>query len=69
MFFFWYKPEERANIMKELRRMHREDLIDKLYGNQRTGTPEGRNNRKENIDKRNEHKSSKQRKYRKGDKL
>ena len=31
MFFFWYKPEERANIMAELRRIGRSDLIDKLY--------------------------------------
>lgn len=32
MFFFWYKPEERRNIINELRRMGRQDLIDKLYG-------------------------------------
>lgn len=32
MFFFWYKPEERKNIINELRRMGRQDLIDKLYG-------------------------------------
>ncbi len=31
-FFFWYKPEERRNIMNALRRMDRNDLIDKLYG-------------------------------------
>lgn len=31
-FFFWYKPEERKNIIKELKRMGRQDLIDKLYG-------------------------------------
>lgn len=30
-FFFWYKPEERRNIMNELRRLGRQDLIDKLY--------------------------------------
>jgi len=30
-FFFWYKPEERANIQRELRRIGRSDLIDKLY--------------------------------------
>ncbi len=30
-FFFWYKPEERKNIMNELRRIGRQDLIDKLY--------------------------------------
>ena len=30
-FFFWYKPEERKNIINALRRMGRQDLIDKLY--------------------------------------
>ena len=32
MFFFWYKPEERKAIIQELKRMGRNDLIDKLYG-------------------------------------
>ena len=32
MFFFWYKPEERRNIINELRKIGRQDLIDKLYG-------------------------------------
>ena len=32
MFFFWYKPEERRAIIQELKRMGRNDLIDKLYG-------------------------------------
>ncbi len=31
LFFFWYKPEERRNIIAELRRIGRTDLIDKLY--------------------------------------
>lgn len=31
MFFFWYKKEERRNIINELRRIGRSDLIDKLY--------------------------------------
>lgn len=31
MFFFWYKPEERNDIERELRRIGRADLIDKLY--------------------------------------
>ena len=30
-FFFWYKPEERRAIISELRRIGRQDLIDKLY--------------------------------------
>ena len=32
MFFFWYKPEERRAIIQELRRIGRNDLINKLYG-------------------------------------
>lgn len=32
MFFFWYKPEERARITAELRRMGRDDLLQRLYG-------------------------------------
>ena len=32
MFFFWYKPEERTAIIRELKRMGRKDLIDRLYG-------------------------------------
>ena len=34
-FFFWYKSEERRNIINELRRIGRPDLIDKLYGGNR----------------------------------
>ena len=34
-FFFWYKPEERRNIINELKKMGRQDLIDKLYGGKR----------------------------------
>ena len=33
MFFFWYKPEERPAIERELRRIGRPDLIAKLYNN------------------------------------
>lgn len=31
MFFFWYKAEERAKIIAELKRLQRFDLIEKLY--------------------------------------
>lgn len=31
-FFFWYKPEERRNIERELMRIGRTDLIKRLYG-------------------------------------
>lgn len=29
--FFWYKPEERANIINDLKRIHRFDVIKKLF--------------------------------------
>ena len=32
MFFFWYKPEERRAIIQALKRMDRDDLVNKLYG-------------------------------------
>ena len=35
-FFFWYKPEERQEIVRELHRMGRPDLIEGLYGTGRT---------------------------------
>lgn len=31
-FFFWYKASERQNIIRELRKMQRTDLINKLFG-------------------------------------
>ena len=31
-FFFWYKPEERRNIINERRLIGKTNLIDKLYG-------------------------------------
>ncbi len=31
MFFFWYKPEERRNIIQTLQRIGRQDLISRLY--------------------------------------
>lgn len=31
-FFFWYKPEARREIIDSLRRLHRNDLIDDLFG-------------------------------------
>ena len=30
-FFFWYKPGERRNIERELRRIGRQDLVKELY--------------------------------------
>ena len=34
-FFFWYQPEYKQQILNELRRLGRKDLIDKLYGNKK----------------------------------
>ncbi|MCM1377303.1 MAG: YgiQ family radical SAM protein [Prevotella sp.] len=34
-FFFWYKPESRRDIIERLKRMHRPDLIDRLYSRNR----------------------------------
>ncbi len=31
-FFFWYKPESRNQIVRELERIHRPDLINRLFG-------------------------------------
>ena len=42
-FFFWYKPEERRNIERELTRMGRPDLIRRLYSG---GRPYGKQDRK-----------------------
>ena len=41
-FFFWYKPEQRRDIERELRRIGREDLIPLLYSGTRpqAGQPE-----------------------------
>ena len=38
-FFFWYKPEERRNIERELRRIGRADLIPELYSNAPAAVP------------------------------
>lgn len=49
-FFFWYKPEERRNIERELTRIGRPDLIKQLYSDsfryKKTATPD-ENNRKD----------------------
>lgn len=43
MFFFWYKPEERKQIIAQLKKMGRMDLLNQLYG-------EKNNERKERKD-------------------
>ena len=50
-FFFWYKPEERKSIERELIRIGRQDLIKKLYSSVRTTksrTRDDNNNRTKN---------------------
>lgn len=37
-YFFWYKPEYRADITRSLHRLHRPDILAKLYGHQRRKT-------------------------------
>lgn len=56
-FFFWYKPQERNNIIKELRRMNRPDLIDRLFGGQYTKTEDYRPKKESNSSKGNKPKS------------
>lgn len=38
-FFFWYKPEQRASILSELRKLHRNDLAAALFDKSRSQTP------------------------------
>ena len=44
-FFFWYKPECRRQIVDELRRMRRPDLIEALYPSRGGGGRNDRNDR------------------------
>ena len=52
-FFFWYKPEMRDQIVDELRRLHRPDLISALYPGYRP------TDRKQGINPRRNHNSNK----------
>lgn len=74
-FFFWWKPESRASITAELRRMHRPDLIQALYpgnrhnqarragaheqGRKTGGRKTGNRNTKENSNMNNKHRNTK----------
>lgn len=40
-FFFWYKPEARKEIQESLRKMHRPDLAQRLYGNRKSPGADG----------------------------
>ena len=46
-FFFWYKSEERNNIMRDLQRMGRMDLADKLYSKSNNSYKPKRNEKKQ----------------------
>lgn len=48
-FFFWWKPEARQGIVNELRKMHRPDLIQALYGGHAAATNRQRDNRTRKI--------------------
>ena len=50
MFFFWYQPEERANIERELRKIGRADLIKEILGGR------GEHHRKDTSHERREEK-------------
>lgn len=41
-FFFWYDPARRQDIIRELRKMHRPDLIDRLYGRRHNAPASGK---------------------------
>lgn len=45
-FFFWYKSDQRAGIIAELRKMKRQDLIGKLFPAFRGNTPQGQESHK-----------------------
>ncbi len=51
MFFFWYKPEERRNIERELKRIGKPELINKLYENHRK--PDYRQEKSRDMRRRN----------------
>lgn len=45
-YFFWYLPENKHEIIRSLRRIHREDLEQKLYGNKEFDKKRGKNKNK-----------------------
>ena len=63
-FFFWYKPEERRNIEKELRKIGRADLISRLYNSPMM--PHYGNNKSSRDSNRIRRKTTESRQQRKG---
>lgn len=55
-FFFWYKPESRQQLTNELKRLHRMDLLQKLYHKQ-SGISETSRKRTTDFKKNHKHNS------------
>lgn len=55
-FFFWYKPEAKRDIVNELRRLHRPDLIDRLYPTRTPSPKPTPHNKNKGLPKKTSHK-------------
>lgn len=65
-FFFWWKPDTRQSIVNELRKMHRPDLIQSLYGNKAFASKEsGQFNKDKKQDSRESSKASRDKRNKK----
>lgn len=65
-FFFWWKPDTRQSIVNELRKMHRPDLIQSLYGNKAFASKEsGQFNKDKKQDSRESSKVSRDKRNKK----
>jgi uncharacterized radical SAM protein YgiQ len=65
-FFFWWKPDTRQSIVNELRKMHRPDLIQSLYGNKAFASKEsGQFNKDKKQDSRESSKISRDKRNKK----
>lgn len=53
LYFFWYKPESRQQIINSLHRLHRPDLIDKLYPSKGRNFVANKSPRAQEFDRRN----------------
>ncbi|MBP5770515.1 MAG: YgiQ family radical SAM protein [Bacteroidaceae bacterium] len=56
MFFFWYKPEERRHIERELHAIRRQDLLLQLFSGTQPNTPRNTVNKFNNHNKNFKHK-------------
>ena len=60
-FFFWYKPESRQQLVNELRRLNRPDILAKLYQGQNNNS-QNRSNSNEDSRRRHDGSNSNRRK-------